>query len=147
LEIEIVRLISNGTSAMVTACSTYLSGGSVVLNVPRGVAVVTDALPVQCLDVAARQPLAAHIARLGRMDVCAEAVRAGIVFLIGRRIQPVALNDMSGLIENPLALDTNQHFSSSSGISMYYPQSQPRPSRKSLQGHLLSGFFSNLQGQ
>lgn len=34
LEIEIVKLISNGTSAMVTACSTYLSGGSVVLNVP-----------------------------------------------------------------------------------------------------------------
>ena len=29
----------------------------------------------------------------------------------------------------------------------YYPQSQPRPSRKSLQGHLVSGVFSSLQGQ
>ena len=71
---------------MVTECSTYLSGGSVVLNVPRGVAVVTDALPVQCLDVAARQPLSADVALPGWMDVRTKAVRAAVVLLIGRRV-------------------------------------------------------------
>ena len=113
LEIEIVRLISSGTSAIVTAWSTYLSGRSVICGIAKRIAVLTEALPVQGFDISARQPSPAYVARRCGMNVCTEAIRARVIFLIGRRIQPVALDEALGLIKNALALQADQHLSSS----------------------------------
>jgi hypothetical protein len=147
LEIEIVRLTSCGTSAMVTLCSTYFSGGSILFGIVNRIAVITDDLPLRGLYIVAGHPVSTEIALLSGMDICTETAGTGVIVLIGRRVLTMALDDVPGRVKDPPAICTDQHPASSSGSSMYYPQSQPRPSRKSLQGHLLSGFFSSLQGQ
>ncbi len=73
---EIVRLISVGTSSSVTAHSTYLSGASVIFHLTAGIAVAADAFAVRCLDVAVRDPFAANVAAVRGMNLRALAARA-----------------------------------------------------------------------
>ena len=69
MEIVSVRLISFGTSAMVTAHSTYFSGGSIVLYIMLGIAVITDAISINSHHIAASDPLTADIAAVRLMDI------------------------------------------------------------------------------
>ena len=66
---EIVRLISEGTSASVTAHSTYLSGGSVVFDIMPGIAVVADAAAVDGQDIPAHDPVPTDIAAPGLVQI------------------------------------------------------------------------------
>ncbi len=144
---EIVKLISSGTSDSVTAHSTYLSGESVILDVVLGVTAFADAVAIRCQHVPSGDPFAADVTAAGMMDIGAVTMRTNHTFLIGRRIQAMTFDDALCLLKQRTAFNADQHEPSPSGIVTYYPQSQPSPSRKSLQGHLLSGFFSYLQGQ
>jgi len=116
---ESVRLISSGTSASVTAASTYRSGGLVVFNITAGIAFLADAAAVQSFDVGAGDPLAAHITATRLVEIRSAASRADMQFLIGRRIQTMALIDLSGLFKERTAFDADQHEASSSTIEMY----------------------------
>lgn len=69
MEIVSVRLISFGTSAMVTAHSTYFSGGSIVLYIMLGIAVITDAISINSHHIAASDPFPAYIAAVRLMDI------------------------------------------------------------------------------
>ena len=144
---EIVRLISMGTSSIVTAHSTYLSGASVIFHLAAGIAVAADALAVRRFDVAVRDPFAAYVAAMRGVNLRALAAWADQQLFVGRRVQPVTFEYDSRLLKDCAAVQTDQHEASSAFSLRYYPQSQPRPSRKSLQGHLVSGVFSSLQGQ
>src|SRR5699024_3382708 len=145
--IEIVRLISSGTSASVTAAPAYLSGGSIFKGVMGGIALAADASAIQRFDVLSGGPLAAEGGAVSREDTSFPAAGADEQFLIGRRIQPVPFDDCPPLLEQRAAFPADQHGVSPSSKATYYPQSQPLPSRNSRQGHLLSGFRSSLQGQ
>ena len=69
LDMLSVRLISRGTSAIVTAHSTYFSGGSIVLYIMLGIAVITDAISINSHHIAASDPLTADIAAVRLMDI------------------------------------------------------------------------------
>ena len=144
---EIVRLISVGTSSSVTAHSTYFSGDSVIFDVMLDIAVVADSVAVYCQNILASDPMTAHIAAVGAAKIGATTAWASKIFLIGRAVKAMTLNNPPRRLKQRTASDTKHHGSSPSSISMYYPQSQPCPSRKSLHGHLLSGFLSYLHGQ
>ena len=64
-----VRLISFGTSAMVTAHSTYLSGGSIVVYIVLGIAFIADTISIDSHHIAASDPLAADVAATCLMKI------------------------------------------------------------------------------
>lgn len=117
-----VRLISFGTSAMVTAHSTYLSGGSIVLYIALGIAFIADTIPINNHHIAACDPLAADVAASCLMDVCAFAAGTYTHLLIGRRIQSMPLKDDLRLFKQRPTFHTDQHRSSPSLTLIYRPQ-------------------------
>lgn len=112
-----------------------------------GIAFLTDTLAAGKADVIIGDPLAADLAAVCLINLRAFAVGADVHLLVGWSILTMPFKDRPRHLEDRPAFCTDQHSGSSSGTSMYYPQSQPLPSRKSLQGHLLSGFLSYLHGQ
>ena len=68
-EIVSVRLISLGTSAIVTARSTYFSGGSVIFDIALSKAAIADAVAVNGHGVATCDPFPAYIAAVRLMDI------------------------------------------------------------------------------
>ena len=81
-----VRLISRGTSAIVTAHSTYRSGGSIFFYIMPGITFVADVIAISSYDVAAVNPFTAYITAMCVMDVSASAMRTGQQFFIRRSI-------------------------------------------------------------
>ena len=81
MEIVIVRLISSGTSASVTAYPVYFSGGSVIINGVEGIARFTDAFSGHQADVFACDPVSADFTAVRCVNVRAFAVGADIQFL------------------------------------------------------------------
>lgn len=70
LEMVNVRLISRGTSAIVTAYSTYFSGGSVIFDIALGKTVITDVVASSGYNIATCDPFSTEIAAMCQMDIC-----------------------------------------------------------------------------
>ena len=102
-------MISVGTSSIVTALSTYLSGGSVVVNAASDVAVIAETHSIVGFYVVIADPFSAGIALMGFMDVGASAMRTDLKRFIGRRIQTVPLNGDHRLVKHQLTVATDQH--------------------------------------
>ena len=81
-----VKLISRGTSVIVTAHSTYFSGGSIFFYIMPGIAFIADVIAISSNDVAAVNPFTAYITAMCVMDVSTSATRTGQQFFIRRRI-------------------------------------------------------------
>ena len=99
-----VRLISRGTSAIVTAHSTYFSGGSIFFCIMLGITLVADVITISSYDVAAVNPFTAYIAAMCVMDVSASAMRTSQQFLIRRRVQSMSFDQYCCLFEQRAAI-------------------------------------------
>ena len=108
-----VRLISRGTSAIVTAHSTYRSGGSIFFYIMSGIALVADVVAISSYDVAAVNPFTAYITAMCVMDVSASAMRTSQQFLIRRRVQSMSFDQYCCLFEQRAAISADQHSASS----------------------------------
>ena len=114
-----MRLISVGTSASVTAHSTYFSGESVLVNVMPGVTLLANALAVYRSHIAASDPIAAEIASLSQMNIHAATARASNTLFIRRSVKAVPFDDLLFLFKQLAAFDADQHDASPSSTSMY----------------------------
>ena len=117
-----VRLISRGTSAIVTAHSTYRSGGLIVLCIMLGIATVADAIAIDSFHITARDPLTTDVAAVRLVNVSAFAAWADTELLIGRSVQSMPFKDNLCLLKQCSAFHTDQHSSSPSLTLMYNPQ-------------------------
>lgn len=117
-----VRLISFGTSAIVTAHSTYFSGGSIVLYIALGITVIADTISIDRHHIAACDPLAADVAAVRRMEIGAFAAGTYAHLLIWRRIQSMPFKDDLRLFKQRSTFHTDQHRSSPSFTLIYRPQ-------------------------
>ena len=117
-----VRLISLGTSVMVTAHSTYFNGGSIVLYIMLGIAVIADAIAIDNFHITACDPLTTDIAAVRLANVSAFAARTNTELLIGWSVQSMLFKDNLCLLKQCSAFHTDQHSSSPSLTLMYNPQ-------------------------
>ncbi len=122
LDMLSVRLISFGTSGMVTAHSTYFSGGSIVLYIMLGIAVIADAIAIDSFQITACDPLTTNVTAMRLVDVSTFAVGTDKELLIGRGVHSMPFKDNLCLFKQGVAFYTDQHSSSPSLTLMYNPQ-------------------------
>jgi len=122
LDMLSVRLISFGTSGMVTPHSTYFSGGSIVLYIMLGIAVIADAIAIDSFQITAFDPITTDVATVRFVNVSAFAAGTDTELLIGRSVQSMPFKDNLCLFKQGAAFYTDQHSSSPSLTSMYNPQ-------------------------
>lgn len=122
MEMVSVRLISFGTSAMVTAHSTYFSGGLIVLYIMLGIAVIADAIAIDSFQITVFDPITTDVATVRFVNVSAFAVGTDKELLIGRGVHSMPFKDNLCPFKQGAAFYTDQHSSSPSLTSMYNPQ-------------------------
>ena len=102
-----VRLISFGTSGMVTAHSTYFSGGSIVLYIMLGIAVIADAIAIDSFQITAFDPITTDVATVRFVNVSAFAAGTDTELLIGRSVQSMPFKDNLCLFKQGAAFYTD----------------------------------------
>ena len=116
---EMDKLTSRGTSAMVMAHSAYRSGALFILHIVLRIAVLADSLSFHGQDIAVGDPFVAYITATGMVEIGAATRGTDHVFLIGRRIKPMLLNGDLALLKECAALYAQHHSRSPSCTSMY----------------------------
>lgn len=115
---EMDRLTSLGTSAMVMAHSAYRSGALCILHIMLRIAVLADSLSFHGQDIAAGDPFVTYITATGMVEIGAATGGTDQVFLIGR-IKPMLLNGNLALLKECAAFYAQHHSLSPSCASMY----------------------------
>lgn len=116
---EMDKLTSRGTSAMVMAHAAYRSGALFILHIVLRIAVFTDSLSFHGQDIAAGDPFIAYITATGMVEIGTATGGTDQVFLIGWRIKPMLLNSDLALLKECTALYAQHHSLSPSCTSIY----------------------------